>query len=367
MDQDLQIFLVTQPGFEQGLAQEAKEIGLKVSATVKGGVTCNGGWVDVMRANLMLRGATRVLVRIASFPAVHLAQLNKRAKKLPWQNWLNSRVSVRVDCTCRKSKIYHSKAAQQRVETAIVEACGAKISDEADINVKVRIEDNICTFSLDTSGEALHKRGHKAELNKAPMRETMAAMFLRAAGFDGSFPVFDPMCGSGTFPIEAAEIASGVFPGRSRSFAFEKLASFDPNVFASLSAPETKPVTFKYYGSDRDAGAVEISTKNAARAGVDHLTRFETKSISEATPPSETPGLVIVNPPYGARVGNKKPLFALYGSFGRAMRERFAGWRVAMITPDEKLARATGLSWAAPGPAIDHGGIRVRLWQTEIN
>ena len=358
-----EIFLVVPPGLEQPLATEARSTGFKVTSIVKGGVNIAGGWSEVWRANLTLRGATRVLVRLTEFRALHLAQLDKRARKLPWADWLRADIPIRVEATCRKSKIYHDRAAAQRIETAITETLGAPISKDAALTLKVRIDDNVVTVSLDTSGDALHKRGHKAQVNKAPMRETLAANFLAIAGFTGTEPIYDPMCGSGTFPIEAAEIATQMQPGRSRDFAFQTLASYDADAFGTLKTDAIE-TPYRFHGSDRDAGAVKMSLANAARADVAHLTSFETKPISEINPPNGPKGLVIINPPYGARIGNKKPLFGLYGSFGSVMKERFQGWRVAVITSDPGLAKATDLPFTSTSQAIDHGGIRIKLYQT---
>ena len=204
-----EIYAVTAPGLEALLAEEAREAGFTVTATTPGGVTLTGGWPEVWRANLCLRGATRILARVAEFRALHLAQLDKRARKLPWADWLRPDIPVRVEATCRKSRIYHHRAAAQRVARAITETLGARPGDDG-ITVKLRIEDDLATLSLDTSGPSLHKRGLKQAVNKAPMRETLAALFLRAAGYRGTEPVVDPMCGSGTFVIEAAEIALGL-------------------------------------------------------------------------------------------------------------------------------------------------------------
>jgi putative N6-adenine-specific DNA methylase len=297
---------------------------------------------------------------------MHLAQLDKRAKKLPWTDWLRPEYPVRVEATCRKSRIYHDKAAAQRVETAL-EAAGLTLSPKAAIVVKLRIEDDLATFSLDTSGASLHKRGLKEQVNKAPMRETLAALLLRAAGFDGTGTVYDPMCGSGTFVIEAAEIAAGHQPGRARGFAFQELATFDAEAWSALKTdpgPPEGPVRF--FGSDRDAGAIAMSAANAERAGIAEITSFHHAAIGDAEPPEGPPGLVIVNPPYGGRIGNKGMLHGLYGAFGKAMTERFQGWRVAMVTSDAGLAKSTGLTWEPPGPIIDHGGTKIRLWQVRL-
>ncbi|WP_085854450.1 THUMP domain-containing class I SAM-dependent RNA methyltransferase [Palleronia marisminoris] len=363
MTEPMEIFLVAPPGLEPTLAEEVRALGY-VAEVTPGGVSVQGGWPDVWRLNLECRGAGRVLARIATFRAFHLAQLDKRARKVDWAAVLRPDVPVRVESTTRKSKIYHAGAATERIARAITEELGAPVADDAPVALKVRIDDNNVQVSVDTSGEGLHKRGHKEWVGKAPMRETMAALLLRMAGFDGQMPVVDPMCGSGTFVLEAAGIAASQQPGRDRSFAFEQLASFEPQAVAALGrAGGTTPPQF--HGFDRDAGAVRGATANAARAGLAAATRFTAQPVSDLTPPVGPPGLVICNPPYGARIGNRKPLFALYGSLGQRLSEHFAGWRVAIVTSDAGLARATGLPLTESVP-IAHGGLKVRLHTTQL-
>lgn len=363
---DLEIFLVATPGLEAPLCAEASEHEFADAKAVPGGVSCRGNWAEVWRANLQLRGANKVLVRLGSFPAVHLAQLDKRARKFPWAEFLRPDVPVKVEATSRKSRIYHAGAARQRIETAIAETLGAPISSDANVRVMLRIEKDLCTFSVDTSGDPLHKRGHKTAVAKAPMRETMAAMFLRECGFDGTQPVLDPMCGSGTFVIEAAEIALGLLPGRTRRFAFEELATFDSAAWQDMRSdaqPDTTDLLF--LGSDRNAGAIEAASANAEQAGVGALTRFQHLSISDIKPPEGPAGIVIVNPPYGARIGDEKRLRSLYGSLGKVLVSRFHGWQVGIVTSNQSLARATRLPLLPAGPVVDHGGTKIRLYRTE--
>ena len=360
-----EIFLVATPGLEAPLCDEARRGGFDAKV-VEGGVSFTGGWPEVWRANLELRGATRVLARIASFRAMHLAQLDKRSRKVAWGEVLRPGVPVSVEATCRKSKIYQAGAAALRVATAIGEEFGATIADDAELRVLARIEDDLVTISIDTTGESLHKRGHKEAVARAPMRETMAAMFLRQCGYRGDEPVLDPMCGSGTFVIEAAEIATGLKPGRTRSFAFEQLTTFDASAWSAMKAGvAVKPTGLRFFGSDRDAGAVRMAGENAERAGVTGLVAFEQRPVEELARPDGPPGLVIVNPPYGARIGHKGPLLLLHRRLGDALKQKFAGWRVAIITADAELARATGLPFEKPGAPVLHGGIRVTLWQTK--
>ncbi|MDT1063173.1 class I SAM-dependent RNA methyltransferase [Paracoccus sp. CPCC 101403] len=361
----MEIFLVATPGLEEPLAQEARALGFD-AVIQPGGVTFTGGWPAVWRANLEVRGATRVLVRIGSFRAMHPAQLDKRAHRFPWADFLRPDIPVRVEAASRKSRIYHAGAITQRIEAALRDTLGATIAEDAPVTIKVRIEDDLCTISLDTSGESLHRRGYKQAVAKAPMRETMAAMFLRQCGFDGSEPVLDPMCGSGTFVIEAAEIAAGLKPGRARDFAFQHLVSFDPAAWDALrgAGPAATPGSVRFRGSDRDAGAIRMSRDNAERAGLVDWTEFQSTAIADLQRPDGPPGLVIINPPYGARIGNKGPLFGLHAAMGEVLRARFKGWRVGIVTSDPQLARATGLPFKDPGPYVAHGGLKVRLFQT---
>lgn len=361
-----EIFLVATPGLEAALRAEAAALGFSEPRQVEGGVTLTGGWPDVWRANLELRGATRVLARFASFRAMHLAQLDKRARRAPWAAILRPDVPVSVEASCRKSKIYHAGAAAQRVATAIREELGAPVVDKAPLTIMVRIEDDLVTLSVDTSGEPLYKRGHKEAVNRAPMRETMAALFLSQCGYTGDEPVLDPMCGSGTFVIEAAEIAAGLKPGRAREFAFEQLVTFDRAKWEALRTTTRREPTVRFYGSDRDAGAIEMSKANAERAGVAGLTEFRQLPVGELERPPGPPGLVIVNPPFGARIGEGASLGPLYRSLGSVLRERFSGWRVGLITTEIALARATALPFLPNGAPVLHGGLRVTLYRTDV-
>lgn len=364
MDERFEIFLACAPGLETTLVGEAKAAGFGPLRPETGGVAFDGGWPEVWRANLVLRGAARVLARIGGFPAVHLAQLDKRARKFPWGEVLRPDQGVRVEAISRKSRIYHGGAAKERVERAISETLGAPVSDDG-VRLLVRIEENLVSFSVDTSGEPLHRRGHKEEVGKAPMRETLAAMFLRECGYTGEEPVIDPMCGSGTFVLEAAEIAMGLLPGRTRRFDFERLASFDAAAWEAMKRGTARRETgLLFRGYDRDAGAVRMAGANAQRAGVDGTAVFACQAVSALERPEGEPGLVIVNPPWGARIGKPGPLHALHRSLGDVLKERFRGWRVGVVTPEAGLARATGLPFLPPGPPVAHGSLKIRLYRT---
>ncbi|MEM6441615.1 MAG: class I SAM-dependent RNA methyltransferase [Pseudomonadota bacterium] len=372
----LEMFLAGPPGAEPVILAEAREHGFADLVATPGGVEFSGPLSEAWRANLLLRCPTRVLIRLARFPAAHLAQLDRRARRLPWGALLRADVPVVVTATTRASRIYHQGAAAQRLETALAETLGAPVvgtsepaDDPAAISVLLRIERNLCTVSIDASGAPLHRRGFKLAVGKAPLRETLAAILLRQAGFDGSEPVVDPMCGSGTLVLEAAEIACGLAPGRHRAFAFERLAGFDAEAWEAIRdaamprEPEHAP---RYHGSDRDAGVVDMARANAERAGLaDHAT-FAQRAIRDAQPPDGPSGLVIVNPPYGDRIGDKTALRGLYGALGRTLTERFSGWRAAVVTSEPALAQAMGLPLERPPPPLPHGPLRIRLHRTGV-
>ena len=361
------LFLVAQPGLEAALAEEAMSAGFADVRAVPGGVEVAGGLAEAMRANRSLRCAVRVLWRVASFRALHLAQLDKRARKLAWGDWLRGDVAVRVEAACHGSKIYHEKAAAQRIAGAIV-AAGIQVAPEAAVVIKARIEDDLCTISIDTSGAPLHRREHKNFVGKAPLRETMAAGFLRQLGYDGTQAVVDPMCGSGTIVLEAAEIAAGLLPGRSRAFAFAHLVGGGDEGRCPSRSPAYlgKDEGARFFGFDRDDGAVLGARGNAERAGVAGLCRFARQAVSDLVPPEGVgPGIVLTNPPYGLRIGERKLLFAVYGALGAVLKARFAGWQVGIVAPDKGLVQATGLGLAALGP-VDHSGTKVWLWRGVI-
>lgn len=365
--EEFEIFIACIPGLECELLAEIKQIGFNQTKLMVGGVSFFGNWRDVWRANFYLRGATKVLVRFASFRATHLAQLDKLSHKLNWENLLQYKQSFRVETVCRKSKIYHSGAATERISKAISDKINAKEDPNSSIIIKTRISSDICTISLDSSGEGLHKRGYKIATGKAPIRETLAALFLQKMKFDGSQVVYDPMCGSGTIVIEAAEIALRLPPGRRRNFTFMELPSFQKDEYEKLTKINQKKINHRFFGSDRDEGAIQNSIKNSKTANVDTFCHFKACSISNVVPPTHRPGIILVNPPYGKRVGDRKKLFALYKSLGQTLLEKFVDWQIGIITSDPGLAKATGLKFLDISSAVDNGGIKVKLYETKIN
>jgi putative N6-adenine-specific DNA methylase len=364
------LFAATAPGCEAALTTELSRLGAADLQPLAGGVQFSGDLLAAYRANLRLGSATRVLLRLGQFQAVHLSELSRRARQLPWATFLRPGQAVRVRATCRQSKIYHSGAAAERVAQALAAACGAEIltgpaADDAApttdaLEVLVRLERNACEVSLDTSGVPLHRRGFKLETAKAPLRETLAAAFLLQCGWRDDEPLCDPLCGSGTFVLEAAARAARLAPGRGRVFALERFACATGITWPR--PPPASPAPAGVFASDRDAGAIAAATRNAERAGLADRIRFACQPLAALQRPVGPSGLLICNPPYGQRVGDPRTLRNLYATLGNLLRGELAGWRLALVTSEPRLAHATGVPFAHTSAPIPHGGIKVRLY-----
>jgi putative N6-adenine-specific DNA methylase len=394
-----QIFAPTAPGLESIAAGELKSLGVKARQEV-GGVAFGGDLDRIYQANLWLRTASRVVVRLGGFHASTFYELERRSKKLPWQDFLPASGTVEVRVTCRKSKLYHSDAVAERVLSVIAGAAssnielkaGPSVSDEYGVDEPddamdggisgapsrerrqrfvVRIVNDQCEISADSSGELLHRRGYRQEVAKAPLRETLAAAMVLASGWNGprGEPLLDPMCGSGTIPIEAALIARGIAPGLKREFQFMQWPSFDRTLWNDIVDKAQSAIvrpTVDIVGADRDAGAIVAATHNAERAGVDGDLRFSAESlsgsISKLDDVANGEAWILTNPPYGVRVGESEDLRDLYATLGK-VRTR-SGWRIGLLTPDAALAGQMRLP-LRPRFSTSNGGIPVGFLVSE--
>lgn len=376
MTEPLEIFLAGAPGLEEILADEARAIGLAQVEATPGGVVARADWAQLAAAHLRLRTANRILIRLGEAKITHLAQLDKWARKLDWRAFLPSGAALAVEATSKRSRLYHTGAVAERVETAARAALGAPEvaaperaakEDPSPFRIQVRFEKDICLVSLDASGEPLHKRGYRLDTAKAPLRETLAAAFMAACGYQGDEPVLDPMCGSGVFLTEAAEIAANQAPGRLRSFAFQSFRGHDAALWEQLlsdAAAGGREPPAHFYGYDRNDGAITAARANAMRAGLRQSIILERQAVSDLQRPDGPPGLVMVNPPYGERIGDKRALHALYAALGVVLRDRFSGWRVGLVTSEPSLAKSCGLPFQPPGPPVPHGSLKIRLYRT---
>jgi len=402
-DSRVQLFASTAPDLESIAAGELKSLGFRGRQEV-GGVAFTGDLDTLYAANLWLRTASRVIARLGGFHASTFYELERRAKKLPWEEFLPASGLVRLRVTCRKSRLYHSDAVAERVLSAITastsrsidlgiagsndevddadHAEGAEHADERDETEAVpgmdresqlfivRILHDQVEISADSSGELLHRRGYRQEIAKAPLRETLAAAMVLASGWRMGEPLLDPMCGSGTIPIEAAMVARKIAPGLRRRFQFMNWPTFNPGRWNELldRARESETSSIEgIRGGDRDAGAVQAAARNAERAGVADAVQFGVGSISGSLAELEAIesgiGWILTNPPYGIRMGGSADLRDLYATLGMALKAK-RGWRVGILTSDLALVRQTRLP-LLPRFSTRNGGIPVSFLVSE--
>jgi len=378
-------FAVTAPGLEPFTARELTGLGFQLSPSSfqpsGGGILFKGDLDDLFRANLHLRTASRILARLGSFfYATTYPELQKRASRLPWERFLSPGQPIVLRLTCHQSKLYNSEVVARNIsaglEQRLGKACPLVKADEAAGGhppqlIVVRLVDDKCTISVDSSGELLHKRGYRLAVAKAPLRETLAAALLMASAWDTSAPLLDPFCGSGTIPIEAALMRLGIPPGLNRRFAFMDWPGYDPQAWAALrdqaasindSAVSVPP---SILASDRDAGAIKMAHANAELAGVEDAIEFKCQAVSSITPPLG-PGWVVTNPPYGVRLSQGKDLRNLYAQFGNVLRRQCPGWNVAVLCNDPVLLGQMQVDLDTSLGFVN-GGIRVRLATGKIN
>jgi putative N6-adenine-specific DNA methylase len=374
------LFAVTLPGLEPYTRQELVQLGIQTPEKFdltgepieeSGGIAFDASFTDLFRANLYLRTANRVLARLGEFHASAFSELRKKASRLTWESYLKPGQEVSIRVTCHKSRLHHTAGIAERVAGAIADRLGTeslvvKFDETSEISsqlIIVRMVNDNCTVSLDTSGALLHRRGYRLETGKAPLRETLAAGMLLAAGWDPALPLVDPFCGSGTIAIEAALMALGIPPGANRDFAFMKWPCFDKHKWEGMlahSLREKKLARPKIQASDRDEGVIQMAINNAERAGVQQNIQFSAQAFS-AIKPDSAKGWVITNPPYGVRVDSNRDLRDLYAGFGNVLRKQFSGWRVGILCNNSALIGQMKLEIEKSIPLFN-GGIPVRFY-----
>jgi putative N6-adenine-specific DNA methylase len=357
------LFVVCAPGLPPVTAEEVRSLGLS-GRTDAGGLELDGDLPEAMRLNLWLRTASRVLLRIGQpFRAVALPELVRKAGELPWERFIRGGTKVAFRVTCRKSRLYHSGAVAERLHAALQARTGhevllGRVADDEDTGelqlFLARLERDVCTVSADTSGALLHQRGWRGPQAKAPLRETLAATLLLAAGFRGDEPVCDPLCGSGTIAIEAALISMRRAPGIGRSFAFQNWPEYSAGKWEHLlsEARTRERPAQRVEASDQDAGAVAAAKENATRAGV--AIEVVQRRLADLPPDSGT-GLLASNPPYGKRVGADVRL--TFRELAEAARRR-PRWRLALVTAHPAAASTLRL---ASMLRTQNGGISVEV------
>jgi len=366
----LSCYAVVVPGLESIAAEELTELSAHEVKADAGGVHFTSSMDGLFRISLRSRCCTRILLRLAEFKALSFPELYNKAGRVPWARYIGAHVETEVRAACHGSKLLHSGRVEQAVldaiqdqsrQSGVVEAQSKSASADgkaALVQILVRLDKDICTLSLDCSGERLDRRGYRLHSGKAPLRETIAAAILRWMDWQSDQPLLSPMCGSGTFAIEAAWMARQRAPGLAHAFPFLSWPSFKEKrwqravdkTVAMACNPDTSIIA-----SELDAGIIRQARENAERAGVGDEICLEQLDVRKLHVPEHItgPGLIVCNPPYGDRI--KGDAAALYKDIGHVFRTSFPDWRMAVIVPDQESEKALALP-VKRRLKIKHGG-----------
>lgn len=363
-------FAVVAPGLEAVCRQELVERIPDAAAinTAPGGVAFSSRLVDCLKANLHLRTATRILMRIDRFTATNQRQLSRRTAAIAWELFLAPGSRPAIQVSSQHSRLYHAEAIADAIEAGIADH-GAAASHPSETSLPqtlfVRLQNDQVTLSLDSSGAPLYKRGFKSGPARAPIRETLAAGMLMIAGYDPSLPLVDPMCGSGTFSLEAAMLAKKMAPGRLRRFAFMGWPAFVANQWTYLQRAADEAVETldrpRIFASDIDAAACGQLHQAVIDNALSDAVAVAPKDLfaCRGSDYGSRPGLVVINPPYGIRIGSARQAEALFRNLCQHLAGHFNGWRVALLAPRREMCRH--LPCKARLTPLAHGGLTLTL------
>jgi putative N6-adenine-specific DNA methylase len=362
-------------GLEQLLADELLQVNAKSIKPTDGGVSFDGDWAVCYAANLHSRMATRILWQVARGKYLNEEDLFEAAYKLNWPQWFEVKHDFMVKVTGVKCPLKSLEFATLKIKDAVCDKFRMSVGSRPYIDTKtpaVRIHAYLAAeeyqFYLDTSGAALYQRGNRGASIEAPLRENLAAGILKLSGWQVGQPLMDPMCGSGTFLLEAAMVALDMAPGYNRSFGFEILKTFEANVWSklkNLAASKVKAVSFqRIYGSDVDLRAVRISKQNLESAGLLAAVQLSHVDIINVLPPADS-GVLVANPPYGVRIGDDEELTLLYPKIGEALKRKFAGWNTYFLTNDLRMPKLMRLTPSKRTP-LYNGPLECRLFEIKM-
>lgn len=354
------------------LAEELTELGARDVKPAEAGVAFTGAYDLVYIANLHSRIASRILWRVAQFPYKNEEDIYQGAAAVRWSHHFNADRTFKVETNAHRSPVKSLDFITLKVKDAIADqfrqAVGRRPSVESrepDIRVHVFLDEKTCTLYVDTSGESLFKRGTRDHVGEAPLKKNLAAGILRLAKWKPGIALLDPMCGAGTFLSEAAEITLGRPAGRSRGFAFEKLARFNEATWDRLRANARKgerpAAPLPIFGSDLYGRSLGHAVLNLREAGLEDAVKLKQVNLLELSPPADT-GMIVTNPPYGVRLGEKEQLAAFYPQLGDALKQKFDGWTAHIFSGDPDLPKLIRLH-ASRKPVLYNGALECRLYE----
>ena len=348
------IFATCPRGLENILAQELAAQGCTGIQTAEGGVSARADTAALYRANLHSRTAGRILLQLAHAPYRSEDDLYRLAHNTRWEDWFTAAQTIKIQAEAKRARVKSLEFAVLKTKDGICDhfrsSQGERPSvDKAhpDIRIRLFLDDKSAQIFLDTSGEALFKRGYRQDTGEAPLRENLAAGLLLLAGYDGTQPFQDPFCGSGTIAIEAAWIALNRAPGLMRRFGFEKLAKHDPALWADLKtqarAQSKNRPSESIAAGDNDRAMTRAALTNARAAEADMFIDIATCDAQDARPNGAN-GIMLSNPPYGVRLAEIQTLHALYPQLGSWLKQHYAGWRIGMFTGDRDMPKIMRLT-----------------------
>lgn len=370
-----QYFATCPRGLEALLQAELQSIGAKDIKLTDGGVGFAGELSVCYSANLHSRIATRILMQVGRGSYTNEDDLYQAAYKLNWPNWFDVKHDFMVKVTGVKCPLKSLEFATLRIKDAVCDKFRQVVDSRPYIDTKnpaVRIHAYLTADSyvyyVDTSGDALYMRGNRKASIEAPLRENLAAGILQLSGWKAGQALLDPMCGSGTFLLEAAMISLNIAPGLKRNFGFEKLKNYESDTWKKIkntALKNAKTVSFqKIYGSDSDLRAVRVARQNLSEAGFAEAVQLAQVDITEVIPPAES-GVMVANPPYGVRIGEDEELALLYPKMGEALKRKFAGWNTYFLTNDLRLPKLMRLTPSKRTPLFN-GPLECRLFEIKM-
>lgn len=358
-------------GLEEVLATELRNLGAGDVTPGNRMVAFTGDLAMLYRANMCCRTALRILKPFVKFKARDAEDLYDKAKAFDWTTIMNASQTFAIDTVAFSEEFRHTQYATYKVKDAIMDFFSDKFGadkrprvrlDGADLMINVHISGSEVTLSLDSSGESLHRRGYRRAQTEAPINEVLAAGIILLSGWDGTTPFVDPMCGSGTFVIEAALIAAGINPGVFRQhYSFENWADFDRELFEEIYNDDSgeREITVPIIGADISPKAIDVATLNAKSAGVARSIKFEVKSIAKWTEAPKPAGIMITNPPYGKRI-SAEDMNGLYSTIGTVLKRTFTGYHSWIIGYKDEYFHEIGLA-PSQKVAINNGGLDCEL------
>ena len=362
-------------GLEALLQDELEQLGAQAVVVTPGGVEFSGPFELCYKANLESRIASRVLWRVFHGRYRSEQDLYRAAYDLPWPDWFSPRDTIKVKVSAQQCPLRSLEFVTLKIKDAVCDrfraSTGSRPSVDTrkpDLRIDAFLERTGVTLYLDTSGEALFKRGWRRVSAEAPLRENLAAGILKLSGWNGEQALLDPMCGGGTILLEAALMALNISPGVGRSFAFEKLSHFDERAWRTLCraswSRERPRIPLAIHGSDLDGVALKAARANLETAGLSEVVKLEQADVLEITPPADE-GVLITNPPYGVRAGDPVELSAFYPRLGDRLKRHFAGWRAYLFTSDLRLPTLIRLAATRRTPLFN-GALECRLFEFKM-